>query len=285
MSVSSRRTVILTGASSGIGVVAAERLAEQGNEVAVVGRNPERTRDVASRVGGTAFLADFERLDDVRALAESLLDRYDRIDVLANNAGGLYAKREVTVDGHERTFQTNHLAPFLLTNLLLPRLIATAEAGHPTRVVSTASVANLFGNVRLDDLDFVERAWLGGWRAYGSGKLETILFIRELAERLTGTGVDAFSFHPGTIATNFGMSSPLIRFGSAVTRQGYGISVDLGAAPLVMLAGENAVGAPSGTYFDRLTANGKVRRQAKNAQLGRDLWSISETLTGVGAVV
>jgi len=285
MSVSRRRTVILTGASSGIGVVAAERLAEQGNEVAVVGRNPERTRDVASRVGGTAFLADFERLDDVRALAESLLDRYDRIDVLANNAGGLYAKREVTVDGHERTFQTNHLAPFLLTNLILPRLIATAEAGHPARVVSTASVANLFGNVRLDDLDFVERAWLGGWRAYGSGKLETILFIRELAERLTGTGVDAFSFHPGTIATNFGMSSPLIRFGSAVTRQGYGISVDLGAAPLVMLAGENAVGAPSGTYFDRLTANGKVRRQAKNAQLGRDLWSISETLTGVGAVV
>lgn len=285
MSVSSRRTVILTGASSGIGVVAAERLSEQGNEVAVVGRNPERTRDVASRVGGTAFLADFERLDDVRALAESLLDRYDRIDVLANNAGGLYAKREVTVDGHERTFQTNHLAPFLLTNLILPRLIATAEAGHPARVVSTASVANLFGNVRLDDLDFVERAWLGGWRAYGSGKLETILFIRELAERLTGTGVDAFSFHPGTIATNFGMSSPLIRFGSAVTRQGYGISVDLGAAPLVMLAGENAVGAPSGTYFDRLTANGKVRRQAKNAQLGRDLWAISETLTGVGAVV
>lgn len=285
MSVSSRRTVILTGASSGIGVVAAERLSEQGNEVAVVGRNPERTKDVASRVGGTAFLADFERLDDVRALAESLLDRYDRIDVLANNAGGLYAKREVTVDGHERTFQTNHLAPFLLTNLILPRLIATAEAGHPARVVSTASVANLFGNVRLDDLDFVERAWLGGWRAYGSGKLETILFIRELAERLTGTGVDAFSFHPGTIATNFGMSSPLIRFGSAVTRQGYGISVDLGAAPLVMLAGENAVGAPSGTYFDRLTANGKVRRQAKNAQLGRDLWAISETLTGVGAVV
>jgi NAD(P)-dependent dehydrogenase (short-subunit alcohol dehydrogenase family) len=283
--VPARRTIVLTGASSGIGVVAAQRLAEQGNEIAVVGRNPERTRAVAERVGGTAFLADYERLDDVRALGDALLDRYDRIDVLANNAGGLYAKREITVDGHERTFQANHLAPFLLTNLLLPRLRATAEAGHPARVVSTASVANLFGHVRLDDLDFAQRPWLGGWRAYGSGKLETILFIRELAERLTGTGVEAFSFHPGTIATNFGMSSPLIRFGSAVTRQGYGITVELGAAPLIMLAAENPVGAPSGTYFDRLTANGKVRNQARNAQLGRDLWTLSEELTGVDAVV
>ena len=113
---------MLTGASSGIGVVAAEQLVDQGNQVAVVGRNPERTRAVAERIGATPFLADFERLDDVRALADALLDRYERIDVLANNAGGLNARRELTVDGHERTIQANHLAPFLLTNLLLPRL-------------------------------------------------------------------------------------------------------------------------------------------------------------------
>ena len=279
----SRRTVVLTGASSGIGVIAAEQLAAHGNELAVVGRNPERTKAVAERIGGTPFLADFERLDDVRALAETLLERYDRIDVLANNAGGLYAKRDVTVDGHERTIQTNHLAPFLLTNLLLPRLRATAKAGHTVRVVSTASLANLFGRVRLDDLDFAKRPWLGGWRAYGTAKLVTILFVKELAERLTGSGIEAFSFHPGAIATNFGMSSPLIRFGSAVTRGRYGIGVDLGAAPLIALARDAPVGAPVGTYFDRLTANGRTRRQAEDSQLGRDLWTISQEITGVGS--
>ncbi|HEV7813150.1 MAG TPA: SDR family NAD(P)-dependent oxidoreductase [Leifsonia sp.] len=281
----SRRTIILTGASSGIGVVAAEQLAAQGNELAVVGRNPERTRAVAERVGATPFLADYERLSDVRALADALLDRYDRIDVLANNAGGLYAKRELTVDGHERTIQANHLAPFLLTSLLLSRMRATAEAGHPVRIVSTASMANLFGHVRLDDLDFAKRPWLGGWRAYGTAKLVTILFVRELAERLTGTGIDAFSFHPGTIATNFGMSSPLIRFGSAVTRGGYGITVQQGAAPLIALATDSPVGAPSGTYFDQLTANGRMRHQAKDAQLGRDLWTLTSEFTGIEAVV
>lgn len=280
-----RRTIVLTGASSGIGAVAAEKLAIHGNQLAVVGRNPERTRAVADRIGATAFLADFERLDDVRSLAESLLNRYDRIDVLANNAGGLYAKRELTVDGYERTIQTNHLAPFLLTALLLPRLRATAAEGHVTRVVSTASKANRLGDVRLDDLNFEKRAWLGGWRAYGTSKLATILFIRELAERLTGTGIDAYSFHPGVIATNFGMSSSLIRFGSAVTKGSYGASADIGSAPLVMLTAETTVGAPSGTYFDRFTANGGMRHQARNSQLGRDLWTTSEKLVGVSTTV
>ena len=275
------RTIVLTGASSGIGAVAAARLAEQGDEIAVVGRNAERTRAVAERVGATPFLADFERLDDVHALAAALLDRYDRIDVLAHNAGGLYAKRELTVDGHERTIQANHLAPFLLTELLRPRLEATAAEGRDVRVVSTASLANRFGRLRLDDLDFAKRPWLGGWRAYGTAKLVTILFIRELAERLTGTGVEAFSFDPGTIATNFGQSSPLIRFGTAVTRGTYGIPVEEGAVPLIRLAAAAPVGAPSGTYFDRLRANGQTALQASDAHLGRELWALTEQLVGV----
>jgi NAD(P)-dependent dehydrogenase (short-subunit alcohol dehydrogenase family) len=282
MSDAVRRTVVITGASSGIGAVAAARLAEAGDEVAVVGRNPERTREVAERVGGTAFLADFERLDVVRRLAETLLQRYDTIDVLANNAGGLYSTRELTADGHERTIQSNHLAPFLLTRLLLPRLKQTAAAGRDVRVVSTASVANRFGSLRIDDLDWERRPWLGGWRAYGTAKLATILFISELAERLTGTGVTAYSFHPGTIATNFGSTSPLIRFGNAVTRGAYGIPVEAGAAPLLLLAGASPVGAPSGTYFDRLRANGRTAAQARDAQLGRDLWSATELLTADG---
>ncbi len=281
-----KRTIVLTGASSGIGVVAAERLADQGAEIAVVGRNAERTRAVAERVGGTPFLADYDHLDDIRSLADALLDRYDRIDVLANNAGGLNAQRAVTVDGHERTIQTNHLAPFLLTNLLLPRLIASvgdATSTHDSRprVVSTASLANLFGRVRLDDLDWEKRAWGGGWRAYGTSKLITILFIKELAERLTGTGVDSYSFHPGTVVTNFGQTSGLIRLGGRVTGGRYGVPAAEGAVPLIALASDAPVGAPSGTYFDRLTANGRTRAQAKDAHLGRDLWALSAQLVGV----
>ncbi|WP_313546060.1 SDR family NAD(P)-dependent oxidoreductase [Leifsonia aquatica] len=282
---SRRRTIVLTGASSGIGTVAAEQLSALGNEVAVVGRNPERTRAIAERIGATPFLADFERLDDVRALADALLDRYETIDVLANNAGGLNHRRELTVDGHERTIQNNHLAPFLLTHLLRPRLEETAALGRDVRVVNTASLANRFGSLRLDDLDWERRRWAGGWRAYGTAKLATILFTVELAERLTGTGVTAYSFHPGTIATNFGRTSPLIRFGALVTRGTYGIPVEEGAAPLVRLAAEPPVLAPSGTYFDRFTVNGATTAQAKDAQLGRDLWTVTQTLVGVGAPV
>ncbi|MGN6125386.1 MAG: SDR family NAD(P)-dependent oxidoreductase [Humibacter sp.] len=276
------RTIVLTGASSGIGEIAAQRLAEQGARVVVVGRNAERTRAVAEKVGGESFLADFERLDDVRTLASDLLTRLDRIDVLANNAGGLYATREVTVDGHERTFQTNHLAPFLLTALLRDRLVESAKEA-PVRVVNTASMANLFGSLRLDDLDWQKRPWRGGWQAYGTSKLESILFTRELAERMTGTGVTAYSFHPGTIVTRFGGQSRFIRFGHAVTGGHYGRSPEAGAGPLIALAGEAPVKAPLGTYFDRFTAAGRVNAQARDPQLQRDLWAATEGLLGLAS--
>jgi NAD(P)-dependent dehydrogenase (short-subunit alcohol dehydrogenase family) len=275
----SARTIVITGASSGIGEHAAGALAAGGARVAVVGRNAERTRAVAERIGAEPFIADFERLDDVRRLASELLARLDRIDVLANNAGGLYGTRETTVDGHERTIQTNHLAPFLLTHLLRDRLIESATDA-PTRVVGTASMANLFGSLRLDDLDWQKRAWHGGWRAYGTSKLATILFARELGERLTGTGVSAYSFHPGTISTRFGGESALIRFGNAVTGGRYGRSVAGGAGPLIALAGAD-VSAPTGTYFDRFTPNGRVNSQARNPQLARDLWAATERMLGL----
>lgn len=275
-----RRTIVITGGSSGIGAVAAARLAAQGAEVAVVGRNAERTRQVAERIGGTAFLADYDHLDDVRALAEALLARYERIDVLANNAGGTLPKRAFTVDGNERIIQSNHLAPFLLTNLLLPRLTRSAALG-PVRVICTASVANRFGHLRLDDLNWAKRPWFGGWRAYGTSKLATILFARELAERVTGTGVSAYSVHPGLVVTSFGMGSASMRIVDAVTGGRYGIPAAQGAAPLVSLAASGPVGAPSGTYFDRFTANGRTGTQAKDARLGRDLWDLSARLVGL----
>jgi len=271
------RTVIITGASSGIGKEAAIALASGGADVAVVGRNAERTRAVADQVGGTAFLADFDRLDDVRSLADRLLDRYESIDVLANNAGGLVSEHELTPDGHERILQSNHLAPFLLTRLLLPRL---RESGG--RVVSTASVANLFGHVRLDDLDWTKRPWLGGWRQYGTSKIQTILFVRELAKR---TGLEAFSFHPGIVKTGFGQTSPMWRMANVLSNGNYGISAKAGALPLIQLAGPTTVGVPSGTYFDQLKPDGLRIRQAKDDLLAEALWDRTSTIVGLPSEV
>ncbi|MCJ1672287.1 SDR family NAD(P)-dependent oxidoreductase [Rathayibacter sp. VKM Ac-2929] len=277
------RVVVLTGASSGIGRVAAGALASAGARVAVVGRNPERTRAVAAEIGGDPFLADFDRLDDVRDLAAALLARYDGIDVLANNAGGLVSHRGETADGHERTIQSNHLAPFLLTRLLLPRLIETGRERPGARVVSTASAANRIGRLSLDDLDRRRGPWLGGWRAYGTSKLATILFVRELAERLLPTAVDAYSFHPGVVATGFGADSRLM---SLLSLSGSpGISAEAGAVPLITLASEPDVGAASGSYFDGLRPGGSVAAQARDRQLGRDLWTLSSRLVGVPAAL
>jgi len=269
------KTIVITGASGGIGAKAAARLAGEGWQVAVVGRNPERTASVAASIGATPFVADFDRLDDVRALAAALLETYPRIDVLANNAGGLTSERGLTADGHERNFQHNHLAPFLLTNLLLPRL---TESG--ARIVSTSSVMNLVGRVRLEDLDWKNRAWLGGWQAYGTAKLETIMFTRELARRAQ---LDAFSFHPGYVATGFGSDSAFIKLSYRLKPGGLGISVDQGAEPLALIASGRAVPALSGTYYDQLKPYGRTRAQADDSDLAAGLWIKSAQLVGIPA--
>ncbi|HEY0248517.1 MAG TPA: SDR family NAD(P)-dependent oxidoreductase [Gryllotalpicola sp.] len=281
----SERVVVITGASSGIGRAAAITVAARGDRVAVVGRNPERTRAVAHEAGAEAFLADFDRLDEVRALAAQLLERYERIDVLAGNAGGLVSERELTADGHERTFQSNVLAPFLLTQLLLPRLEATAARGDvmpgTVRVLATASMANQWGRLRIDDLDWARRPYQGGWPAYGTAKLAVIMWVRELAERLTGTGVDAFSVHPGTVGTSFGAGSGLIGFANALLGGRWGRSAASGAAPLIQLTGTRPVGAPSGTYFSRFHPRGRTAPLAQNAQARRELFDALLGLAGL----
>ena len=266
------RTIVITGASSGIGANAAGRLAAAGWEVAVVGRNPERTASVAEAVGGTPFLADYDRLEDVRRLAVQLEQRYERIDVLANNAGGLIHERGVSADGHERTLQHNHLAPFLLTALLRDRL----ESSGAT-VIGTASVANTFGNLRLDDLEWTRRPWQGGWRAYGTSKIATILFMEELARR---SGLAAYSFHPGYVATSFGAESRLVKFANLVSRNRLGISAEQGATPLVQLA-TTEVDVPNGTYFDGLKPFGRVHRSGRLPGVAAELWEATERLIGV----
>ena len=264
---------VITGASSGLGASAARTLAQQGWEIAVVGRNPERTHAIALETGGDPFIADYDRLDDVRALAVSLLERYPRIDVLANNAGGLVHERGMTADGHERTIQHNHLAPFLLTQLLLPRLEVS-----DARVIATASVANLAAQLDVDDLDFEHHRWLGGWRAYGTSKLATILFTRELAKR---SSVGAYAFHPGYVSTGFGQETRLLKLATVVGRGHLGRTPDQGAAPLVHLATVDSVPAPSGTYFDGLKPNGRVHRAAKDPTLAIRLWERSAELVAI----
>ncbi|GAA4737466.1 SDR family oxidoreductase [Amnibacterium soli] len=272
------RTVVVTGASSGIGRAAARELALLGADVAVVGRNRERTEAVAAETGGRAFLVDYDRLESVRELAAALLEAYPAIHVLANNAGGT-AARDTTPDGHDLTFQRNHLGGFLLTGLLLDRLKATAKAA-PTgsvRIVQTSSAAARSGRVRLDDLENRTGPWLGGFRAYGTGKLENILFTRELARRLQGTGVSAYAFHPGFVATSFGGEGVVM---SAVKR--LAIPPEAGAAPLVGLAAADPLPVPSGNFFDRLTAPGRTPGQADDAALARGLWEASARIVGVG---
>lgn len=271
------RTIVLTGASSGIGRVAAIALAKSGAEVVVVGRNRQRTQAVAGLTVGKAYICDFDSLDDVRQLAATLAAEHPRIDVLANNAGGVVAQHELTVDGYERTLQSNYLAPFLLTRLLLPQL---TESGG--RVVCTSSVANRYGRVRLDDLNWTQRRWAFGWFAYSTAKLMTNLFVNELAKRST---VPAYSFHPGFVRSDFGQDWGPIRLTKLLTKGNYGISNTKGAEPLIRLAGTDAIEQPHGTYFDRSKPYGKQARQAQDVHLAEALWERTSEMVGLPAAL
>ena len=267
---------MITGASGGIGAEAARRLADLGATVAVVGRSPEKTAAVARQVGAEPLIADFARLDDVRTLADTLLDRYPRIDVLANNAGVVLPRRIRTEDGHDLMFQVNYLAPFLLTNLLLERL---TTAG-PARVISTSSKSNRFGGVDLDDLEGARKR--SGMLRYGMTKRQNILFTRELARRTRGSGLTATAFHPGVVAaTEINRHSPLMAALARYRLLGGLVTVEEGAAPLVHLATMPDPETANGVYYHGMKPNGPVHRQAKDDQLAARLWERTAELLGV----
>ncbi|MDQ6740490.1 MAG: SDR family NAD(P)-dependent oxidoreductase [Actinomycetota bacterium] len=270
------RTIIITGASDGIGAAAARALAAAGDRVVVVGRSPEKTKAIAGDIGADYFLADFARLDQVRGLAKELLAKYPRIDVLANNAGGIMGRRELTVDGHEKTFQVNHLAPFLLTTLLMDVLV---ESG--ARVINTSSAANsFFGRLDIDDLD-AERKY-GTNRAYGNAKLANILFTKELNRRYGGRGLTTAAFHPGGVATNFSAASnsPMRFAYSGITRR-FMLTPEQGADTLVWLAtARPGTDWISGEYYAKRKV-AKANKQASDAGLARELWERSEEMVRV----
>jgi retinol dehydrogenase 14 len=234
------RTVLVTGATAGIGKATALGLAAMGAHVAITGRDRGRTEGAAGEIraatGGQvdAFVADLSSQSEVRRLADDVLQSLDRIDVLLNNAGGYWNTRHITADELERTFAVNHLAPFLLTNLLLDRL----KQSSPARVITVSSHAHAEGRIDFDDLQN-ERSY-SGVRAYNQSKLANILFTYELARRLQSTSVTANALHPGVVSTSFGAEDPsrvqrlfvpFMRPFMKTPTQGAATSIHLASAP------------------------------------------------------
>jgi NAD(P)-dependent dehydrogenase (short-subunit alcohol dehydrogenase family) len=282
------KVCLVTGATAGIGEVTARELARRGATVGLLGRSAERVGATARRIADQAgsssvvpFLADLSVQAQVRRVAEEIRGRFPRLDVLVNNAGAMFLKRQESVDGIEMTFALNHLAYFLLTNLLLDRLKAAGAA----RIICVASDAHRMAKA-IDFDDLPRRKHYGGWRVYGESKLANVLFSTELARRLAGTGVTANALHPGFVATNFfagdSMKGPLgslMQIGARLVA----ISPENGAATSIYLATAPEVEGMTGLYF-------KKRRPvipsaaARDEAAARRLWQVSEEMTGLHAM-
>nr|WP_217631106.1 SDR family NAD(P)-dependent oxidoreductase [Modestobacter sp. DSM 44400] len=269
--------VVVTGASDGIGAAAARRLHRSGARVVVVGRSPDKTAAVAAELGVDAHVADFTRLDDVRRLAAEL-SRLPRVDVLVNNAGASFAARELTADGHERTFQVDHLAPYLLTRLLEPQLRAARG-----RVVSTASFVHWLGWVRRGTLEAAYRSdrTYVGTRTYAKAKLATVLFTTELARRWAPE-VTATCLDPGGVASNFGATAGgLIGLAFRTPLTAFLRTPAQGADTLVWLATAGDGWRNGALHADR----SRTRRlpAAGDAVRAAELWELSARLVGLPA--
>ena len=270
------KVIVITGASDGIGAVAAAELHDRGATVVVVGRSPEKTKHVADEIGAKYYTADFSKLDDVRKLADDLNRDYPKIDVLINNAGGIFSDREITVDGIEKTLQVNHIAPFLLTNLLIDGLVKN----HST-IINVSSIANrLFGKIDINDMN-LEHNYSAN-RAYGNGKLGNILFTKELHRRYHDQGLSTVAVHPGNIASNFASRAkgPFKFLYHTSISKIFLSSTKKGAEPLVWLAtAQPGTDWKSGEYYDKLKL-GQVNKQALDDTFVSDFWNASEELIG-----
>lgn len=272
------KTIIITGSTDGIGKETALGLARLGARVIMIGRNPAKlaaaVAEVRAATGNQAVesaLADLSSQGSIRALAAELLERCPRIDVLVNNAGGIFKTRQETVDGLEVTFALDHLGYFLLTNLLLDRLKASA----PARIVNVSSGAHLMGRIDFDDLQGRRR--YSSWGAYGQAKLANILFTRELARRLQGTGVTVNCLHPGAVGSNFG-GGMFKRGLMAGLSKLFILTPAKGAETSIYLASSPGVEGVSGEYFakKRIAWSSPASREMAVAQR---LWAVSEALT------
>ncbi|MGH7074291.1 MAG: SDR family oxidoreductase [Stellaceae bacterium] len=278
------KIVVISGATSGLGLEAAERLGKLGARLVLVGRDEARgaaalarLRAAVPNVAARMLYADLSRLSEMKRLAGEIAASEPRIDVLLNNAGAIFSARQVTEDGFERTFALNHMAYFVVTNLLLDNLKASA----PARIVSTSSAAHR--GQRLDFADLQTDKGYRAMKAYGRSKLANILFTRELARRLAGTGVTANCLHPGFVATRFGSGTgPVMRLGVRIAMQFGAIPVEKGAETIVYLASSPEVAETTGGYF-QASHPARPSAAAQDDEAARRLWAESARLAGITA--
>jgi NAD(P)-dependent dehydrogenase (short-subunit alcohol dehydrogenase family) len=276
------KRVIVTGATRGIGLAAARALAHRGALLSIVARSESRAADAVAQIKAASgpetevevLFADLSSQASIRKLAGEILAKHPKIDVLANNAGAVNSSWRLTEDGLELTWAVNHLAPFLLTTLLLERITASA----PARIITTSSSAHHGAHIPFDDINAKRGSRAGGFSRYGQTKLANILFTTELARRLEGTGVTANCFHPGFVASGFNRNNgAFMAFGMTLARP-FARSTTKGADTLVWLADAAEVSSQTGGYF----ANRKRKQPSATAQdtaAARRLWELSEEET------
>lgn len=278
------KIVLITGATNGIGLITAHELARRGGKVVIVGRDSNRTQRVAEEIKRQTLndavhtlLADLSSQAQVRRLAAEFKAQYPHLDVLVNNAGAVFAKRQVSVDGIEMTLAVNHLAPFLLTNLLLDAL----KTGARARIVTVASVAHSGMRIPFDDMNH-EFGRYRNFVVYGQSKLMNIMFTYEMARRLAGTTVTANTLHPGFVATNFGKSNGGLWNTVFTLSRPFSISPEQGAQTSIYLASSPEVASVSGQYFAKCKAT-KSSPVSYDREAQQRLWATSEELTARSA--
>jgi retinol dehydrogenase-13 len=273
---------VISGATSGVGLASLKRIAAGGADVVLVARNPQRAEDVrntiasASQVNIDTVIADFRDLDSVRNAATLILEKYPRIDLLINSAGIFSTRKITTPGGFELCFCVNHLAPFLLTRLLLDRIIESA----PARIIQVNSQGHRFGGFNINDINWGRRFYNGYW-GYGASKTAQLLTIWELADRLNGTRVTVNAVHPGGVKTNIGNNNgPLYRWFSRYVIWYTLKDPKMSGDAIYFLAAAPELSNVSGRYFNR-TVDEKPAPHALNRELGRAVWELSEKLVGL----
>jgi NAD(P)-dependent dehydrogenase (short-subunit alcohol dehydrogenase family) len=276
------KTVLITGATNGIGKIAAIELARMGASVSIVARNRskgqavlEEIRRETNNVQIELFVADLSSMTEVRKLAQEFTAKHATLDVLLNNAGAFYSERKLSVDGFEMTFALNHMSYFLLTNLLLPTLKNTANA----RIVSVSSTAHLQGKLDFANLQGEQK--FNGWKSYSDSKLENVLFTFALARRLAGSSVTTNCLHPGFVKTGFADgTSGLFPMVFSVLKNLFAITPEAGAKTMIHLASSPDVAGVTGKYFDKSKAVSSSAASLDQA-VQEQLWAHSEQLAGL----
>lgn len=276
------KTCLVTGATSGIGKEIASGLAGMGATVVLTGRSKEKCEAALQEIRAktsdarvSCLVADLSSQASVRQLAKEYADTHRRLDVLVNNAGAFLAKRATTVDGMEYTLAVNHLAPFLLTGLLIDII----RASSPARIITTSSVAHRGARIDFDDIQFEKKPY-SGIRAYGQSKLANILFTKELARRLEGSGVTANCFHPGAVRTNLLQGNPWHYRLIWNAAGSFFLSAEKGADTAVYLASSPDVEGVTGKYFVK-REQAEPSAEADDREAAARLWDVSERLTGL----